>query len=378
MRKIAIVINSRANYGRIKSVLTAVNKHPDLELHIVVGASALLEEYGNVAKVIEADGFVVSERVYSQVSGDLPISMAKTCGLAIIELTDVWARLKPDVVLTVADRYETLATAISAAYMNIPVAHTQGGEQTGSIDESVRHAVTKLSHLHFPSTQKAGLNLALMGENIKDIHVTGCPSLDLLDDLPEFINVDINSVGKGALLDFMKSYLVVCLHPVTTDYENAGSETIEILSAVLKTKIPAVWIGSNVDAGSDTASKILRTHHELRPEATIRFIRSLPPETYGALIRDCACLVGNSSSGIREGSYLGVPVVDIGKRQQNREVADNVLYAPNNELVDAIEHQVEHGKYPKRTLYGEGDAGKKIADILATHVFKIQKELSYE
>ena len=152
-RKVCVVVNSRANYGRIKSVLSAVKNHSDLDLSLIVGASALLWRFGNVAEQIMADGYSVDAVVYSIVEGENPTTMAKSTGMGIMELATQFENLKPDVVITVADRFETIATAIAASYMNIPLAHTQGGEVTGSIDESVRHAITKLAHIHFPATK---------------------------------------------------------------------------------------------------------------------------------------------------------------------------------------------------------------------------------
>ena len=154
-KKIAIVIYSRANYARIKSVLIELRKKKKIELQIILGASALLDKYGNLEKIILKDNIKVAAKSYSIIEGNNPITMAKSTGLGIIELSQIFSSLKPDIVLTVADRFETMATAIAASYMNIPLAHTQGGEVTGSIDESVRHAITKLSHIHFPATKKS-------------------------------------------------------------------------------------------------------------------------------------------------------------------------------------------------------------------------------
>ena len=177
-RKVCIVVNSRANYGRIRSVMQAVQAHPELELQLILGASALLYRFGNVAELVMDDGFQPVATVYSIVEGETPTTMAKSTGMAIMELATQFENIKPDLVLTVADRFETLATAVASSYMNIPVAHTQGGEVTGSIDESVRHAVTKLSHIHFPATELAAENLIRMGEAPDTVHCTGCPSID--------------------------------------------------------------------------------------------------------------------------------------------------------------------------------------------------------
>ena len=166
IRKVCIVVNSRANYARIKSVMHAVRSHPDLALQLIVGASALLYRFGSAIDVVRSDGFEPVATCHMVIEGDTPATMAKSTGLGIVELTTIFEKLAPDIVLTVADRYETLATAVSASYMNIPLAHTQGGEVTGSIDESVRHAITKFAHIHFPATHLSRPNyLERMGED---------------------------------------------------------------------------------------------------------------------------------------------------------------------------------------------------------------------
>ena len=181
-KKVCIVVQSRANYGRVKSVMRAIIEHQDLELQLLVGASALLYRFGSVIDIIRQDGFKENAIVHSIVEGETPTTMAKSTGLGIIELATHFENLKPDIVLTVADRFETLATAVAASYMNIPLAHIQGGEITGSIDESVRHAISKLAHLHFPATNRAKNFLLLMGEKENTVHCTGCPAIDLVSE----------------------------------------------------------------------------------------------------------------------------------------------------------------------------------------------------
>ena len=207
-RKVCVVVNSRANYGRIKSFLRAASDHPGLKLQLVVGASALLHRFGKAIDIIRGDGFEPQAVVHSIVDGETPTTMAKSVGLGTIELATHFEALKPDVVLTVADRFETIATAIAASYMNIPVAHTQGGEVTGSIDENVRHAITKLSHIHFPATARAREFLLRMGEREDTIFVTGCPSIDVLveNDLALPPDIFARNRGVGADLDVSKPY----------------------------------------------------------------------------------------------------------------------------------------------------------------------------
>ena len=179
MKKIAVVVGSRANYSSIKSVLRAIQKHPDLELQLVVCASALLDRYGSVVNLIEQDGFDPVARVHMLIEGESPATMAKSTGLGLLELPTVFERLDPDMILTVGDRFETMATTLAAAYMNIPIAHTMGGEISGTIDESIRHAVTKFSHIHFPASSGAKERIIKLGERPESVHLVGCPRMEI-------------------------------------------------------------------------------------------------------------------------------------------------------------------------------------------------------
>jgi UDP-hydrolysing UDP-N-acetyl-D-glucosamine 2-epimerase len=380
-RKVCVVVNSRANYGRIKSVLRAINNHTDLELQLVVGASALLWRFGNVAEQIREDGFHVDAVVYSIVEGENPTTMAKSTGMGIMELATQFENLKPGVVITVADRFETMATAIAASYMNIPLAHTQGGEVTGSIDESVRHAITKLAHIHFPATTKAMENIIRLGEDPAMVFLTGCPSIDVVAGLDLSLQDDLLAryKGVGPALDIRKPYLVVLQHPVTTEYGSGFRQINETLKAIRSLRMQTVWLWPNVDAGSDDISKGLRVFRENENPDYVHFYRHFSVEDYARLIGNCACLVGNSSSGIREGSFLGVPVVDIGTRQAKRERCENCLHVgySSQEIETAIRRQIQNGRYPRSTTYGDGRAGGRIADILAKVEIRIQKGLTY-
>jgi UDP-hydrolysing UDP-N-acetyl-D-glucosamine 2-epimerase len=381
-RKVAVVVHSRANYGRIKSVLRAIKDHPSLELQLILGASALLHRYGNVRSVIEADGFDVAAAVYTIVEGETPTTMAKSTGLGIIELATIFENLRPDVVVTIADRFETMSTAIAAAYMNIPLAHTQGGEVTGSIDESVRHAITKLAHIHFPATKISAENVLRMGEDSDRIFWTGCPAMDVIANIDLSLSAERfeRYTGVGPKLDWSKPYLVVLQHPVTTEYGSGFNQITETLAAVNEIGLQAAWLWPNIDAGSDDVSKGLRAYREKNVAAPIHFYRNFSVEDYARLIKNCACLVGNSSSGIREGSFLGVPAVNIGSRQQGREHGKNVVHAAYDRLdiERRITEQLSHGPYKEEILFGDGKAGLRIAEILAHSNFRIQKRLSNE
>ena len=384
MRKVCVVVHSRANYGRIKSTMQAIKDHPDLELQLVVGASALLRRYGAVINIIREDGFKEDAVVHSVLEGDTPISMAKSTGLAIVELATHFENLKPDMVLTVADRYETLSTAVAASYMNIPVVHTQGGEVTGSIDEAVRHAITKLSHIHFPATERACEYVIRMGEDPEKVFFTGCPAIDLVADLETKLPADIfqRYGGVGAGLSVDKDYLVVLQHPVTTEFGSGLAqiqETLEAVHTLAKEGMQVAWLWPNVDAGSDDISKGIRSFREHNETPNMHFFLNFEPEDYARLIANTKCIIGNSSSGLREGAFLGIPCVNVGTRQNGRERASNVIDAECNaeQILNAARHQISHGKYERDLLVGDGTAGKQMAEILTTVPLDVQKKIHY-
>ena len=380
-KKICVVVNSRANYGRIKSALQAIQKHPRLRLQLVLGASALLERFGDIRGILRKDGFHPDAEIHTIVEGENPTTMAKSTGLAILELATCFENLRPDVVVTVADRFETLATAVAASYMNIVLAHTQGGECTGSIDESVRHAITKLAHLHFPATHRAKQNLLRMGEKKETVFLVGCPAMDLL---PQGIHRPDRGFfnkykGVGCPLDPKEPYIVVLQHPVTTEFGDGPRQIQETLKAVTDLRVQTVWLWPNVDAGSDQISKELRKHRENYPNLPIHFYKNFEAEDYYRLLKGARCLVGNSSSALREGAHLGIPAVNIGTRQQNREHGKNVISTGycRHQILRAIQRQIRHGPYRPEKIFGNGKAGKKIAEILVRSKVGIQKRLSY-
>jgi UDP-hydrolysing UDP-N-acetyl-D-glucosamine 2-epimerase len=383
-RKVCVVINSRANYGRIKSFLRAAQNHPGLELQLIAGASALLYRFGSAIDVMRRDGFEPDAIVHSIVEGETPITMAKSVGLGTIELATQFQALQPDIVLTVADRFETIATAIAASYMNIPVAHTQGGEVTGSIDENVRHAITKLSHIHFPATERAREFLIRMGEEPDRVHLTGCPSIDTLTEIDLTLPPEIfqRYRGVGVELDAAKPYIVVMQHPVTTEYGDGLAQinaTIDAVDRVGRNGMQVIWLWPNADAGSDDVAKGLRVFRERRSPDYLVLIRNFAVEDYARVLNNAACIVGNTSSGLREGSYLGTPCVNIGSRQRDRERGDNVIDAPHDAdaIHAAIERQLSNGRYPRSLIFGDGQAGKRIADILAVAPLSLEKTLNY-
>lgn len=382
-RTICVVVTARPSYSRIKTALQAIEAHPDLELQLVVAASALLDRYGTVVHQIEEDGFAIDARVQVLVEGENPVAMAKTTGLAILELASVLDRLRPDAVVTIADRYETLATATAAAYLGIPLVHVQGGEVTGSIDDRVRHAVTKLADIHLPANAEAAARIARMGEAAERIVVTGCPSIDLAAavELGEALAFDPEERygGVGPELDLSQGYLVVMQHPVTGEHADARRHVTATIEAVVASGLPALWFWPNPDAGADGTSDGIRAYREAHEHAPIRFHKNMAPDDFLQLLAHSRALVGNSSVGLRECAYLGVPVVNIGSRQDGRERGRNIIDVPHERdaILGAIRTWLDAPRPGRDAIYGDGTAGERIAATLATIALDTAKRPTY-
>jgi UDP-hydrolysing UDP-N-acetyl-D-glucosamine 2-epimerase len=384
LRKICVVITARASYSRIRTALAAIRQHPNLALQVVVGSSAVLERYGNAAKHIEADGYPIDARIYNIVEGENLVTSAKSTGLALVELATVFNHLQPDAVVSIADRFETLATAVAAAYMNIPLVHVQGGEITGSIDEKVRHAVTKLADLHLVASQPAAERVIRMGEPRERVHVTGCPSIDLAHEVLEDPKLNFDPLAKyggvGGQVDLAGGYMVVLQHPVTTEFQDSLHQVTETLYAVKDAGLPVLWFWPNVDAGSDATSKGIRRFRETENPANFHFFKHMDSKDFLRLLCNSRGIVGNSSVAIRECSYLGVPAVNIGTRQDGRDRGRNVIDVAHDRraIGAAVKRMLKQRSTPRETLYGAGDAGSRIAEVLATASLAIEKRLEFE
>ncbi len=383
-RKVCVVITARPSYARVKTALTAIQNHPALELQLVVAASALLDRYGNTVKVIEEDGFAIHRKVYMIVEGENLVTSAKSTGFGLAELASVFDDIKPDMVVSIADRYETIATSIAAAYMNIPLVHIQGGEVTGSIDEKTRHANTKFADIHLVSCENARIRVERMGENPAAVHVTGCPSIDLarevlLEPASDIADVLKNYGGVGADLDATKPYIVVMQHPVTTEFANAQLHMEKTIDAVDAAGCQTLWFWPNVDAGSDGTSKAIRTARENKRLQNVHFYRNMKPKDFLRVLMNSRGIVGNSSAAIRECSFLGVPAVNIGSRQQRRDRGRNVIDVDYDAaaIAAAIAKIWQLKDWPRDLVYGDGYAGARIADVLASAKLSIQKVLTY-
>lgn len=382
-RKVCVVITARPSYSRIRSALFAIRNHPELELQIVSAASMLLDRYGQAVNHLEQDGFNIDARVFMVLEGENLVTSAKTTGLGLIELATTFDNLRPDMVVTIADRYETMATAVAATYMNIPLVHMQGGEVTGSIDEKVRHAITKLADIHLVTTEKAYERVVRMGEDPKRVFVTGCPSIDIADEVYRHPGDKIDPFekygGVGATVDLTNGYLVVMQHPVTTEYANGRQQITETLYAIKELGLPTLWFWPNVDAGSDSVSKGIRWFRETENPTNIHFFKDIPPIDFLRMINGSRCIIGNSSVAIRECSYLGLPAVNIGSREAGRERGPNVVDVSysRDEIEKAVIKSISGPRPERVNLYGDGHAGERIANILSTVELTYTKRLTY-
>jgi UDP-hydrolysing UDP-N-acetyl-D-glucosamine 2-epimerase len=383
LRKVCVVVGSRASYSSIKSAMRAIHNHPDLELLLVAAASALIDRYGNVAVMMEQDGFEIAARVNMLLEGATPATMAKSTGLGLLELPSVFEHLKPNIVLTVGDRFETMAVTLGAAYMNILLAHTMGGEISGTIDESIRHAVTKFAHVHFPACSEARDRIIRLGERPEDVHLVGCPRIDLVAEVLErdhdSLPPDLFAEGVGGSFDLDQPFLLLSQHPVTTEYGDGEAQITETLMAVHSLGLPTIALWPNPDAGSEDVSRGMRKFREHFDDSKVHFFKNLPTEAYIHLMDRTACLVGNSSSGIREGAFIGTPAVNIGSRQDMRQRGGNVIDVGHDrqEIAAAIKKQVANGKHPSEPIYGDGHAGERIAEVLVHANPPIQKRIAY-
>lgn len=383
-RRVCLTITTRGNYGKLKSVTEALVRSPYLEPFVVVGGGALLERYGGVIELVRANyAAPVSWELPYLVEGETPLAMAKSAALAAVEFSTMLHQAQPDVVLVLADRYECLPMAMAATYLNIPVAHIEGGEVTGSVDESIRHAITKLAHFHFPATEDAARRIVALGEEKACIEVVGSTSLDViakldLEDLRPVVEAQ-GSGGMGPVVSLEGPYLVVIQHAVTTEFDEARRQAEATLGAIRDIQLPTIWIVGNMDAGNNAIFGAVQHFLHSEHPNYLHLFSALPIERYAPLLKNAACLVGNSSSGIRESLFLGTPTVNIGNRQAGRERGANVLDVAHDRaaIVAAIRQQLAHGPYPADFRFGDGKAAERIAKRLESVAFRLQKRITF-
>lgn len=366
-RRIAVVSTSRADYGHLQWLLHDLRAHPAIDLKLIAFGPHLSPQFGRTVDHIRHDGFVVDEAIESLVSSDTDVGMAKSLGLATLGLADALGRLRPQLLVVTADRYEMLAAASVALTLRIPIAHIEGGDRSeGAIDDAVRNALTKLSHLHFTTTETSTRRVIAMGEEAWRVHRVGALSLDQLTrgDLPPAEPI---AAALGLNLD-LPLFIVAChaetLRAETTVWFDA------VLAALTRLRGQVLFCFPNADAGSHDIVSRARSWVASRPDA--RLVVNLPPGDYWSLMRRSTMLVGNSSSGVMEAASAGKPAINIGTRQDGREHGANVLDVPAD--ADAIVAAVERARTPAFELmlatlanpYGDGQAARRIVEVLTS------------
>lgn len=384
-KRICVVLVNRSNYGRLKPVMELLDQHENVDLQIVSAGSMLLEKYGKAMKLLTMDGFHIDDEALIELDGSTVEAMAKSTGLAIIDFASIFKRLEPDFALLIGDRFETLGAAIAAAYQNICIIHVQGGEISGSIDESIRHAITKFSHYHFVATKKAARNVERMGEPSDTIFAYGCPSIDIVEKFKNYpLNENLNELGVGWEIDFSEPYFLVVFHSVTTEIDKMQIQMRDLLKALGSLYdgkyVQSILLWPNIDAGNEIIAKEIRMWREMSRLPKLHGFKHLPVEQFIPLLNNATVAIGNSSSLIRDASFLGTPIVLIGSRQDGREHTDAVIQVSNNYtlITEAIKEQMKHGRYMPSDLYGKEGTSQRIVNKILELKPYIQKRLNYE
>jgi GDP/UDP-N,N'-diacetylbacillosamine 2-epimerase (hydrolysing) len=365
MRKIAVITGTRAEYGIFKSVLEEIQAEKQLQLSLIVVGMHLSREFGYTVDEIEKDGFKVEAKIAVLHHEDTKASMAKSIGESVSKTAEALETIQPDILLILGDRSEMLAGAVAATYMGTPIAHIHGGDVSGNVDEPVRHAITKLAHLHFPATKESAERILKMGEEPWRVHVVGAPSLDLIvsEKVPE-----PKAIADKYRLDLSKPTLLVLQHPVLAEADEAASQIRKTLEAIKKLKQQTVLIYPNADAGGRRMIEVIRKYENA---GFLKTFKSVPHEDYLGLMRLAKVMIGNSSSGIIEAPSFGLPVVNIGGRQEGRQRAGNVIdvFYDTEEIVAAVKKALQDKDFRKKVSscenpYGDGNAGERIVKVL--------------
>ena len=378
-----VALTTRGNYAKMKSTMRAIHDDNRFVLQVVIGGGLVLDRYGRFEPILTRDGFAIDATVDYMEEEDSLLAMTRSASRCLARFAQVLEQLEPDVVVIVADRYEALALAQAAVCMNVRIAHVEGGEVSGSIDERIRHAVTKLAHLHFVANEDAAIRVCRMGEHRDHVHVVGTPSLDQLGEIDldriDLLQRVIDERGTGAEIDLRSPYIVVSHHPVVTRAADTPRHYRALAEAVNTLQLPAIWVLPNLDTGAVEALGPVAALQRDRSAPPVRSVGSLPFDAYARLLHHARCLIGNTSSGLREGAFLGVPVVNIGSRQHGRARANNVVDVDDDcaSIVSAARKQIEHGRFASDPLYGDGTAGSKIAALLGSSLPPLEKTITY-
>lgn len=360
MRKVIYVSGTRADFGLLSGALRLAAARKGLDLSVCVTGMHLSDEYGNTVVEIEDSGLRICARIPVPLQATTGANMARAIGRELLGMVEVFEREQPDLVLVLGDRGEMLAGALAAVHLNIPVAHVHGGELSGTIDESVRHAISKLAHYHFVATPGARQRLIRMGERPAHIFITGAPGLD---GLREQVRQDRDELCRSQGFDPASPLALVVFHPVLQETNDVARQARELLDAVLACRLQALVMMPNADAGGQAIRQVLKRYHNQRQ---LRFMLHLPRADFVSWMAAADVMIGNSSSGIIEAASFGLPVVNVGSRQRARERGRNVVDVPPQHapIARALRQALKRGRRRTRNIYGDGRAGERIADLL--------------
>ncbi|XP_029621999.1 bifunctional UDP-N-acetylglucosamine 2-epimerase/N-acetylmannosamine kinase isoform X4 [Salmo trutta] len=371
MRKLRVCVATcnRADYSKLAPIMFGIKANPDeFELEVVVLGSHLIDDYGNTFRMIEQDDFDIGSKLHTIVRGEDEAAMVESVGLALVKLPDVLHRLRPDVLVVHGDRFDALALATAAALMNIRILHLEGGEVSGTIDDSIRHAISKLAHYHACCTRTAEQHLIAMCEDHTRILLAGCPSYDKLlaaHHRDDYMDIIRNWLGDNVKED---NYIVALQHPVTTDIKNSIKIYELMLDALISFNKRTLVLFPNIDAGSKEMVRVMRKKG-VEQHPNFRAVKHVPFEQFIQLVCHAGAMIGNSSCGVREAGAFGTPVINLGSRQTGRETGENVLHVRDADTQNKIYHALElqFGKrYPCSKIYGDGNAVPRILKFLQT------------
>lgn len=369
-RKILGVTGIRSDYDIMSTVFQAISEHSNINLELIVTGAHLSATYGFTLREIKADGFKIADEIESLINSNEDSARVKGLAIQLQGMIQTVNRVKPDFLLVLGDREESMTTALTGAYMNIPVAHIAGGDRVvGNVDDQIRHAVTKLAHLHFVTNQDSYERILKLGEQAFRVFNTGNPGLDRLVKTP-LLNPSQLSERLGFKIEEEEPLLLLIQHVISTEIEDAYWQMKQTLEAVKTMGITTILIYPNSDAGS---YDLIKAIHEYEGLPFLHVSKNLPRVEFVNVLRLASCLLGNSSAGILEAPLLKLPVINVGNRQKGRLHAENVQFVPHNtqEIIKAVSHAVYDRSYREQVSkcsspYGDGNSAKKIAEILAT------------
>ena len=361
MKNICIALTNRTNYSKLKTVLLALRTFVDVQCRIVLSSTILLDRYGNGYQDLLSDGFEIDKQIDCALMNDSHEAMAKTVGLSVIEHATYFQWRKPDLLLIVGDRFDMLAPAVAASMMNIPIAHIQGGEISGTIDNVIRDVITRFASLHFVATGKSALNLIRYGVSTERVFDYGCPAVEYISQINVGRQFDKTKLGKTFKQDIDigvgEEYFVVMIHPDTTNQRDVNMDAV--MDAVASFGLKTFVFYPNVDANN---SEIISSISKHKANKKLYMIRHMPLEGFIHTMAHCACMISNSSSGIREASSFGVPVINIGHRQVDRERNQNVIDIEDRyeELEPNIRQYMKY-RFQKQNIYFKPNCAQQIA-----------------